>query len=119
MKSLPIMLIVTTMSAGDWNAIKHWNAFDKQCDCESIKSYQSGGSSLFFHSDGSSTQRVGNTLIHSDGTTSTKMGNTYFHSDGTSTQKIGNMFINSDGSSVYQSGNLFIHSDGRSTWRWK
>lgn len=37
---------------------------------------------IIFHSDGSTTNIIGDTTFHSNGDTNTKIGDTYFHSDG-------------------------------------
>lgn len=73
--------------------------------------YNSIGSTVF-GSDGSTMQRVGNTMFHSDGTSYNRIGNTVFGSDGSTIQNIGNTSFHSGGSSYNRIGNTVFGSDG-------
>ena len=80
----------------------------------SASSLRSEGSTAF-HSDGSTSTKIGNAVFHSDGSTSTKIGNAVFHSDGSTSTKIGNAVFHSSGETSTKIGNTVFHSNGETS----
>ena len=57
-----------------------------------------------------STTFIENSAYHSDGTSSRKIGSAWYNSDGTSSTQIGNTLFHSDGGSSTQIGNIIFHN---------